>query len=102
MKSKLHMSVLNNNGPSIEPWGPPDKISCHELCVSGILVLYLRDNHKQILQSRSYVENSQKLLKDRLVKSWRHVLGLQSPFTFQEELLGSAEFCDLAWNHIGV
>ena len=43
MKKKLHMSVLNSNDPSIEPWGTPDRISCHESYVSDILVLYLRD-----------------------------------------------------------
>ena len=35
------MSVLNNNGPSIEPWGTPDRISCHELYVLDILGLCL-------------------------------------------------------------
>ena len=43
MKNKSHMSMLNNNGPSIEPWGTPDRISCHELYVSDILVLCLRE-----------------------------------------------------------
>ena len=43
MKNKLHMSMLNNNGPSIEPWSTPDRISCHELYVSDILVLYVSD-----------------------------------------------------------
>ena len=55
-----------------------------------------RQNHtRSILQSIDYVEDSQKLLKGWLVKSRRHVLGLHSPSTFQEELLGSAEHCDL-------
>ena len=61
------------------------------------------DNDKQTLQallSKSYafnfsiikyVEDSQKLLKGRLVKPRRHVLGVHSPSTFQEELLGSIE-----------
>ena len=44
---------------------------------------------RSILQSISYVEGSQKLLKGRLVKPRRH-----SPSTFQEELLWSAERCD--------
>ena len=35
--------MLNNNGPSIEPCGTPDRISCYELYVSDILVLCLRD-----------------------------------------------------------
>ena len=43
MKNTWHMPMLNNNGPSIEPWGTPDRISCHELYVSYILVLYLRE-----------------------------------------------------------
>ena len=47
-----------------------------------------------ILQSISYVEDSQKLLKGRLVKLRRHALGLHSPSAFQEELLQSAEHCD--------
>ena len=33
--------MLNNNGPNIEPWGTPDRISCRELYVSDILVLCL-------------------------------------------------------------
>ena len=37
------MSMLNNNGPRIEPWGTPDMISCHELYVSDILVLCLQE-----------------------------------------------------------
>ena len=51
---------------------------------------------RSILQSISYVEGNQKLLKSRLVKPRRHILGLHSPSTFQEELLGNAEYCDLA------
>ena len=47
-----------------------------------------------ILQSISYVERNQKLLKGRLVKPRRHAPGLHSPSTFQEELLESAERCD--------
>ena len=46
---------------------------------------------RSILQSISYVEGSQKLLNGQLVKPRRHALGLHSPSTFQEELLGSAE-----------
>ena len=57
---------------------------------------------RSILQSISYVEGSQKLLKGRLVKPRRHALGLHSPSTFQEELLGSAERCDPSGNHVGV
>ena len=49
---------------------------------------------RSILQSISYVEGSQKLLKGWLVKPRRHALGLQSPSNLQEELLGSAERCD--------
>ena len=99
--------MLNNNGPSIEPLGTPDRNSCHELYVSDILVLCLRelDNHEQtsrpycqnhmrsIWQSINYVEDTQKLLKGQLVKPRRHALGLHSPSTFQE-LLPSAEHCD--------
>ena len=48
------------------------------------------------------MEDSQKLLKGWLVKPRRHALSLHSPSTFQEELLGSLEHCDLAWNRIGV
>ena len=44
-----------------------------------------------ILQSISYVEGSQKLLKGRLVKRRRDAVGLHSSYTFQKELLGSAE-----------
>ena len=43
IKHKWHMSMLNNNGPRIEPWGTPDMISCHELYVSDILVLCLQE-----------------------------------------------------------
>ena len=50
---------------------------------------------RSILQSISYVKDSQKLLKGRLVKSQRHGLGLHSPSTFPEELLGSARRCAL-------
>ena len=49
---------------------------------------------RSILQSISYVKDSQKLLKGRLVKPRRHGLVLLSPSTFPEELLGSAERCD--------
>ena len=57
MKNKSHISMLNSNGPRIEPWGTPDRISCHELYVSDILVLFhkMLDNHKQTL--RPYCEN---------------------------------------------
>ena len=54
------------------------------------------------LQSASYVEDSQKLLTGRLVKPATNALGLHFPSTSQEELLDSAEHCDLDWNHIGV
>ena len=37
------MPMLNSNGLSIEPWGTPDRISCHELNISDILVLCLRE-----------------------------------------------------------
>ena len=43
MKNKSHMSMLNNNGPSMEPWITPDEISCHEIYVSNILTLFLQD-----------------------------------------------------------
>ena len=43
MKKKSPMSMLNNNGPSIEPLGTPDRISCHELHLSHILVICLRE-----------------------------------------------------------
>ena len=43
MKNKSHMSMLNNNSPNIEPRRIPDRISCHELYVSDILVICLRD-----------------------------------------------------------
>ena len=39
---KSHMSMLNN-GPSIEPWGTSDRISCHERYVLDILVLCLQE-----------------------------------------------------------
>ena len=108
MKNKLRMSMLNNNGPSIEPWSTPDIISCHEVYVSDILVLCLNeklDNHKQtsrpycqnhmhsILQSIIYVEDSQKLLEGQFVNPQRHALGLHFPSTFQGELLWSAKHC---------
>ena len=38
--------MLNNNGPSIEPCGTPNKISCHLLYVEFILVLCLTNNHE--------------------------------------------------------
>ena len=41
MKNKLHMSMLDNNSRSIDPWGTPDRISFHELYASDILVLCL-------------------------------------------------------------
>ena len=63
---------------------------------------YCENHMRSILESISYVEDSQKLLKGRLVKPWRHALGLHSPSTFQEELLGSAEHCGPSWNRIGV
>ena len=43
MKNKWHMSMLNNNGPSIETWGTSDMIFCYELYVSAILVLCLQE-----------------------------------------------------------
>ena len=57
---------------------------------------YCQNHMRSNLQSLGYVEDNQKLLKGRLIKPRRHVLGLHSPSTFQEELLGSAEHCDLA------
>ena len=47
------------------------------------------------LQSINYVKDSEKLLKGRLVKPQRHAFDLHPLSTFQEELLGSAEHCDL-------
>ena len=43
MKNKLHMAMMNDNGTSIEPSGTPDRISCHELYVSDILIICLRE-----------------------------------------------------------
>ena len=43
MKNKSHTSILNNNGPGIEPWFTPDKISWYELHVPYVLVLCLRN-----------------------------------------------------------
>lgn len=48
-----------------------------------------------ILQSISYMEESWKLLTDPLVKPQTHTFGYHSPSIFQEELLSSAEHCDL-------
>ena len=48
---------------------------------------YCQNRMRSILQSIGYVEDSQKLLKGRLVKPRRPVLGLTSTSTFQEELL---------------
>ena len=48
------------------------------------------DNHKQTSWSSqpiSYVEDSHKLFKGRVVKPRRHALGLDSPSTLQEEVL---------------
>ena len=50
---------------------------------------------RSILQLVSYVEDNQKPLKDQLVNPRTHALCLHSLSTFQEELLGSAEHCDL-------
>lgn len=55
-----------------------------------------------LLQSLTYVEDSKKLLKDQLAKLQTHAVGLHSPPTFQEKLLGSAAYCGLASNRIGV
>ena len=55
---------------------------------------YCQNHMRSILQSISYMESSQKLLKGRLVKRRRHALGLHFPSTFQQELLGSAGRCD--------
>ena len=49
---------------------------------------------RSILRSISYVEVSHTLLKGWLVKPQRYAFGLHSLSTFQEELLGGAEFCD--------
>ena len=57
---------------------------------------------RSILQSISYVEDSQKLFKGRLLNPQKQALGLYSPFTFQEELLGSVERCHPSCNRIGV
>ena len=56
---------------------------------------YCQNHIRSLLQSISYMEDSQKLLKGWLVKPRRHALSLHSPSTFQEELLGSPEHCDL-------
>ena len=40
------MSMLNNNGPSIKPWGSPYRISRHELYISDVLDLCLRDDRQ--------------------------------------------------------
>ena len=39
MKNKSAKKMLNNNGPSIEPCGPPEIISNQELQILFILVL---------------------------------------------------------------
>ena len=31
IRNKLQINSLNKSGPNIEPYGIPDKISCHEL-----------------------------------------------------------------------
>ena len=62
----------------------------------GFPKLYCQNHMRSMLQSIGYVKDCQKLLNGRLVKPRRHVLGLHSPSTFQEELLGSAEHSKLA------
>lgn len=48
MKNKSHMSMLNNNSPSIEPWGTADIFFCHELHVSDVwfFVYMIVNNYK--------------------------------------------------------
>ena len=99
MKNKSHM--LNNNVPRIEPWGTPKRFFATSVMryFSSLFTRCL-NSHKQtprpycqnhicvqLLQSISYVQDSQKLLKCRLVKLLTHALGLSSLSTFQEELL---------------
>ena len=57
---------------------------------------YCQNHLRSVLQSIIFVEDSQKFLKGRLVKPRGYALSLHSPSTFQEELLGGAEHCDLA------
>ena len=56
MNNKSNMRILSNNDPSIETRGIPEKVSCHELYMSDILVFCLRDvSQKQT--SRPYCKN---------------------------------------------
>ena len=57
---------------------------------------------RSALQPISSVQDSQKLSKGRSVKPPRHAYDLHSTSTFQKEILGSTEHCDLSWNRIGV
>ena len=51
---------------------------------------------RSTLQPISSVEDSQKHLKGPSVKPPRHAYDLHSTSTFQKEILGSAEHCDLS------
>ena len=51
---------------------------------------------RSALQPISSVQDSQKLSKGRSVKPPRHAYDLHSTSTFQKEILGRTEHCDLS------
>ena len=67
-----------------------------------ILRSHYESHMRSLLQSLIYVEDSKKLLKGRLAKLQTRAVGVHSPPTFQEKLLGSAAYCGLASNWVGV
>ena len=80
------MSQLNNNSPGTEPWGTPDSISGHELMyqIFQLSDYFIVKTMRSILQSISYMGDSRKLLKARLIKSLTHALGPNSFFPWSK------------------
>ena len=67
MKNKSHMTMLNNDGLSIKPWGTPEKfdqLDNHKQTSRP----YFQNHVRSIFQLISFVKDSQNLLKGRLVK----------------------------------
>ena len=54
---RSHRSALKKNGPKIDHWRTPYKISFHELCESAILVLCLRCLNKSYIKRSALSSN---------------------------------------------
>ena len=82
MKNNLHVSMLNSNSQSIDPWVLPIRFIALSYIYQMFLFFWLRGFFYQqihmssISQSISYVQDSRKFLKGPLTKCKTHALGL--------------------------